>query len=117
MVSGAEHAAVAELRAEEWKCALLVRRSVAEAWSLWEIASQSIDILESERQPVPDERRNVAHPRPRAITENSKDGSSILPGAWRRQEGKTTGMEVSRNRSFGSNCPTQLPTHGRILGI
>ena len=26
---------------------------------------------------------------------NSKDKSSILPGAWRRKEGKTTGMEVS----------------------
>ena len=61
----------------------------------WEIAPQSIDILDSVRQPLPDERPNVAHPRPRTITKNSKDGSSILPGAWRRQEGKTTGMEVS----------------------
>ena len=66
MVSGAEHAAIAELRAGEWKCALLVRRSVADAYP--------------------------------------------------REEGKTTGMEVSL-KSLQFKLPTQLPTYGRILGV
>jgi hypothetical protein len=75
--------------------ALLARRSVANAWSSGEIAPQSIDILKSERQPVPDERRNANHPRPRTITKNSKDGSYILPGTWRRQAGKRRFPEIA----------------------
>ena len=117
MVSGAEHAAVAGLRAGEWKCALLVRRSVADAWSLWEIAPQPIDILESVRQPLPDERRSV-DPSKTSHYHNKQQVWKLYIARRLAPSGRENDGDGGFLKSqLRFKLPTQLPTHGRIFGV